>query len=61
MYQRCGIFLYPFLFSTLFSIVWCVFCDWIANIRVLLIELHSHHPCVTFGNKSCDNAAHAHI
>ena len=61
MYQRCCTFLYPFLSNTLFSIVWCVFCNWIGNVCVLLTELRSYHPCLTSGNKSCDNAAYAHI
>ena len=50
------IFLYSFLFGSLFSVVCSVLCGWIWNIRVLLTELRSYHPCPTTGNKSCNNA-----
>ena len=55
MYQWFCIFLYFFLSRTLFSIVRSVLCGWIWNIRVLLIELRSYHPCLTAGSNSCNN------
>ena len=56
MEQCFCILLYSFLSTFLFSIVCSVLCSWIWNIRVLLTELRSYHPCMTARNKSCNNA-----